>query len=195
MKIREFIKLNCEIDVYDDVCEELAICFCGPQGLTKEGEEHFAEVLDYEIEFDFSGDLYTAAVKVDGDDGNKWKKRLRKAKEFFYSAAGYCADEDYQKWFCDSEWYTTHPDVDYILLCVYCDTTGLFSDEEIDKGGNLCDRLFPRKLVRDFYAATGDGKYSFVEWVQDICTADDTDGLYDFCVERGFRAMREPGCQ
>ena len=101
MKVKDLLKMDIEIDVYDDVCEELAICFCAPQELTEEGYAHFAEVLEYPIEIDTTGQFSTAVVKIDGDDGNKWKKRLRKAEEFFYSAAGYCADTDYQKWFTD----------------------------------------------------------------------------------------------
>ena len=97
MKVKDLLKMDIEIDVYDDVCEELAICFCAPQEMTEEGMKHFAEVLEYEIDIDTFNDC--ATVHVDGDDGNGWKKRLRKAEEFFYSAAGYCADTDYRKWF------------------------------------------------------------------------------------------------
>lgn len=99
MKVKDLLTMDIEVDVYDDVCEELAICFCAPQELTEEGYAHFAEILEYEVEIDTSGTIETAVIKIDGDDGNGWKKRLRKAKEFFYSAAGYCADSDYQKWF------------------------------------------------------------------------------------------------
>ena len=96
MKIREFIKLERDIDVYDNVVEELGIAFCGPLELTEEGREHFAEVLDYDIEI-YEGPRYSSAViDIDTDD---WKHKLRKAKEFFYSAAGYCADEDWNRWF------------------------------------------------------------------------------------------------
>lgn len=34
MKVRDFIKQSIDVDVYDDVCEELAIAFCGPMELT-----------------------------------------------------------------------------------------------------------------------------------------------------------------
>ena len=100
MKIRDFIKIEEDIDVYDDVCEELAICFCGPVTLTAEGEAHFAEFLDYDVDVDQSGVYTTAIVHVDGDDGGSWKKRLRKAEEFFNAAAGYCSEADYDRWFC-----------------------------------------------------------------------------------------------
>lgn len=100
MKIREFIKIERDIDVYDDVCESLAIAFCGPLELTAEGEKEFAEVMGYDIEVipgeeTWSG-LDHAIVHVDGEN---WKKKLRRAKEFFESMAGYCAADDYDKWF------------------------------------------------------------------------------------------------
>lgn len=104
VKVREFIKFGEDIDVYDDVCEALAIAFCGPLELTEEGKNHFADVLDYDIELDFSGSIYTAAVCVDGDDGDGWKLRLKKAREFFYSAAGYCKDSDWDKWFVENDY-------------------------------------------------------------------------------------------
>jgi len=94
MKIREFVKIEQDIDVYDNVVEELGIAFCGPLRLKKAGEEKFAEVLDYDI--DSEPKYCTAVVNIDFDD---WKDRLRKAKEFFYAAAGYCTDEEWNKWF------------------------------------------------------------------------------------------------
>ncbi len=101
MKISEFIELwadgaHEDIDVYDNVCEELGIAYCGGIELTKAGEEYFKEVLDYEIEIETNPRYSVAIVDVDKRD---WKSRLRKAKEFFYSAAGYCKDSDYRKWF------------------------------------------------------------------------------------------------
>ena len=102
IKVREFIKFEEEFDVYDDVCEALAICFCGPLALTEDGEKHFAEILDYDIELDLSGSIFTAAVCVNDDDDKTWKRRLKKAREFFYSAAGYCKDSDWGRWFVDN---------------------------------------------------------------------------------------------
>jgi len=103
MKIREFIKLEADIDVYDDVCEELAICFCGPVKLTEEGKKHFAEVLDYDItvyEDIKSQNIDAAVVSIDGEYVTEWKPRLRKAQEFFNAAAGYCSEKNYNRWFC-----------------------------------------------------------------------------------------------
>ena len=97
MKIKEFIKMETDIDVYDDVCEELAIAFCGPLELTDKGREVFADVLDYEITVDEPN--CTAIVSVDDQDDAVWKERLRHAERFFYAAAGYCAAIDYNEWF------------------------------------------------------------------------------------------------
>jgi len=104
MKVRDFIKIDEDIDVYDDVCEALAIAFCGPLELTEAGEKHFAEVLDYDIKLDFSGSIPTAAVRVNSEDDKEWKRKLRNARDFFYSAAGYCKDSDWDKWFVENDY-------------------------------------------------------------------------------------------
>lgn len=102
MKVKDLIEQEIDIDVYDDVVEELGIAFCGPLTLTEQGKEKFADVLEYEIVLpDRNADF--AVVCVDDMDEKTWKRRLRKAKEFFYAAAGYCAAEDYDRWFEQEE--------------------------------------------------------------------------------------------
>jgi len=197
MKVRDFIKLNADIDVYDDVCEELAIAFCGPMMLTEAGEKHFKEVLDYDIELDLSGSIKTAAVKIDGDDGNGWKRRLRKAEEFFFDLAGYCANEDYCKWFISPNFgqYATDPDAN-VYMTIYCDTTPWYTEEEMNFD-NICELSFPRKMVEEFFNRNyekiweNEKEHSFTEWLQDIYTADDTIDLFSFCKNHGFIAVRE----
>lgn len=98
--VRDFIKIEEDIDVYDNVCEELGIAFCGPMELTEQGLEKFKEVLNYKITIyrdPYSGDC--AVLDIDSDDEKTWKKKLKKASEFFYSLAGYCSEENYEKWF------------------------------------------------------------------------------------------------
>lgn len=99
MTIRDLIHQEIDIDVYDDVCEELAIAFCGPQPLTQNGEKEFAEIMDYEIRINpcSYGGLPAAILCIDGLDD--WEDRLQKAKCFFNGAAGYCACSDYNRWF------------------------------------------------------------------------------------------------
>ena len=99
MTIKDLIQMDIDIDVYDDVCEELGIAFCGPQPLTPEGQEHFKEVMEYNVSIHNNGCETIALVCIDDPETKIWKKRLRKAIEFFESAAGYCACSDYDKWF------------------------------------------------------------------------------------------------
>lgn len=100
MTIRDLIQQEVDIDVYDDVCEELAIAFCGPQLLTKEGEKEFSDIMDYEVTLHNPCSWCTVAiVHVDDPDEAVWTKRLEKAKKFFDSAAGYCSCSDYDRWF------------------------------------------------------------------------------------------------
>ena len=101
MTVREFISEPVDIDVYDNVCEELGIAFCGPLTLTGAGEEKFSDVLEYRVILENAGSAcMTALVDVDGPDG-VWQKRLRRAKEFFEAAAGYCTEAEYKTWFME----------------------------------------------------------------------------------------------
>lgn len=101
MTVRDLIQQEVDIDVYDDVCEELGIAFCGPQLLTEEGEKTFADVLDYQVKINTCsyGGLPAAIVLIDDPDEDVWNERLEKARLFFESAAGYCSCEDYDRWF------------------------------------------------------------------------------------------------
>jgi len=99
MTIRELIQQEIDIDVYDDVCEALAIAFCGPQPLTPEGEKEFAEIMDYELRLNpcSYGGLPAMILCIDGLED--WEDRLRKARIFFESAAGYCDCDTYDRLF------------------------------------------------------------------------------------------------
>lgn len=113
LKVRDLMRVMDDIDVYDDVCEELGIAFCNPfdddkvhmwsEYLTIEGMKKFEEVLFYPahiVKQIINGyAFYNFIVEIDDEDEKVWTKRLRKAKEFFESAAGYCSCEDYDEWF------------------------------------------------------------------------------------------------
>lgn len=99
MKVADFIAVkDYDVDVYDNVCESLAICACLPIKLTRAGKREFADVMEMTINADFDGGI--AVVDVDDVEG-VWQGKLKRAKMFFYAAAGYVADDDYQKWFRD----------------------------------------------------------------------------------------------
>lgn len=100
MKVKDFIKLEEDIDVYDNIDESLAVAFCGAQELTRKGREHFEIALNLDIEIDRSGSVPVAVVDChDMFFKENEEYYLEQAKEFFYSAAGYCADSDYKRWF------------------------------------------------------------------------------------------------
>lgn len=94
MKVKDLLKKDIDIDVYDNVCEELGIAFCGPQELTEEGRKHFGRALNLDVELTDK----CAIVDVDGPEG-EWQKNLRQAKLLFASIAGYCSVENWNKWF------------------------------------------------------------------------------------------------
>ena len=99
MKVKDLLEQSISVDVYDDVCEELAIAFDGPMELTDEGKKKFREVLNYDVSLVHTGGFLNAIVHIDDEDEKVWQRRLRKAKELFDGMAGYCAYDDYDKWF------------------------------------------------------------------------------------------------
>lgn len=90
MKVREFIEMDIDVDVVDDLCEELYIAYVGPMRMTEEGAKKFTEVLECNIEV--SED---EAILCVNDD----EKLLKRARKFFYAAAGYCPIDEYDAWF------------------------------------------------------------------------------------------------
>lgn len=100
LTLRDFIKLEEDIDIYDDVCEELGIAFCGPVKLTQEADNYFSDILDLNVDIftDFQG-YKTAVLKIDDPDEKVWTNRLKKALEFFEGAAGYISESQFDKWF------------------------------------------------------------------------------------------------
>lgn len=99
MTVRDLIQQDIDIDVYDDVCEELGVAFCGPQKLTEEGKKEFSDVLAYPVHFNQFTDCMYAIVEIDDPDDAVWEKRLERARLFFEGMAGYCSCSDYDKWF------------------------------------------------------------------------------------------------
>ena len=93
--VREFLKEEIDIDVVDDIEDSLWIAFCGPMELTEEGEKYFADVLDLDVFPYWQGDR--AVVRLEGH--KDWKRLLRKVKELFESLAGYCSEDDWDRWF------------------------------------------------------------------------------------------------
>ena len=93
MKIREMITMDIDVDVYDDVTDEVYCAFVGPTYMTKEGESHFAKVLDLEVELNDD----CAIVLIDQyRDYASWEVAVG---EFFNAVAGYCPSDLWDAWF------------------------------------------------------------------------------------------------
>ena len=82
---------------------------------------------------------------------------------------------------------------------VYCDTTGLYTEMEIETD-NICELEFPERIVKQYFMeyclenfkgddpnVSDDGLYE--EWLDEY-TCDDTDGLVAFAEQNGFKPQR-----
>lgn len=101
MKVRDLIKMEIDIDVYDDVCEELQIAFVGPVELTQEGKNKFGDILDLDVDLRdvYVGDSHSFRCYKEALVHCEDESTARKAAELFNSLAGYCAADDYEEWF------------------------------------------------------------------------------------------------
>jgi hypothetical protein len=119
LKIKDFLKLeNVSIDMSDDYDSSLGIAYESGYELTKEGEEYFKDILDFEVEAPIGGGDY-AFVKVAHIYDN-WEEPTEEDENFedlinahgdlahplhwkiydlFEGLGGYCSTENYEKWF------------------------------------------------------------------------------------------------
>lgn len=95
MKVKDLLEQDVDIDVYDNVCDELAVCFVGPMELTDAGKKHFAEALEFDVSL--SNDHVT--IDVDDEDEDEFERKLAMAKELFEGMAGYCSVDEWKQWF------------------------------------------------------------------------------------------------
>ena len=99
MKVKDILKMEICIDVYDNVCEELGIAFDGPMELTEAGKQKFAEVLEYDVSLHNNGADVVAIVDVDDENEDEFERKLAKARELFESMAGWCTVDEWDEWF------------------------------------------------------------------------------------------------
>ena len=95
MTVREFLAMEIDVDVVDDVEERVYIAFCGPCKLTKFGEEKFKDILDCTVTY---WEKYCQAV-INLDKYEDWEHKLDLAELLFVGFAGYIPDSQYKKLF------------------------------------------------------------------------------------------------
>ena len=89
MTVKDLLGQEICVDVYDNYDERLGIAFDGPIYLTEEGEKEFNKILNAEI------DKFDDNAIVDTPN----EERAELAKRLFNSLAGYCSEENWNKWF------------------------------------------------------------------------------------------------
>lgn len=101
MTIRELMGYEIDVDVANNVIDSLGICLVCPMKLTEEGEREWGDVMNYIV--DVYGEDNFATCIVDDDHNTPWKTKAKRLDQFLWAAAGYCAEEDYDKWFEPSD--------------------------------------------------------------------------------------------
>jgi hypothetical protein len=102
MTIRELMSYEIDIDVVNNVTDSLGCCLVCPTELTEEGEREWGDVLNYIVNV-YGDDNYAECIVDDGEPELSWNKKLRRLNRFLNSAAGYCSEDDYNKWFSDED--------------------------------------------------------------------------------------------
>ena len=99
--LKDLLPLNIECDVWDSETDDLGIALVGPTELTEEGARAFKDILDLPVSFEIINEIIVATVNValpeDCDD--EWRHRQQMLFRFLKSAAGYCSEETYSKYF------------------------------------------------------------------------------------------------
>lgn len=95
MKVKDLIREKIDIDVIDDYDGRCWIAKCGAYKLTDAGEQMFHRVLDVEVKIGQVGAQQIAVLHTETE------REANECKEFFLSLAGYCAADDYDRWFVE----------------------------------------------------------------------------------------------
>ena len=101
MTIREFLKLEIDVDVVDDYAEDIDIAFVGPVELTEKAENYFGDALDVKVTLENYSELDNtcdyAVVNIDNCENPDMIADV--LHELFVSAAGYCSEKLYDLFF------------------------------------------------------------------------------------------------
>jgi hypothetical protein len=100
MTIRELMSYDIDIDIANNVTDSLGMCLCCPVKLTDEGKYDWHDVLNYVVDV-YGDDNYAECIVDDEEPEIPWNKKLRRLNNFLNSAAGYCSEENYEKWFLE----------------------------------------------------------------------------------------------
>lgn len=86
-----------------------------------------------------------------------------------------------------------------IHVDVYADTTGQYTEDEI-KWCNCTSIKVPKEMLINYFNeyckeyCEEDGIYTFDSWYHEFYTCDDTEELYEYCVDNGFTPTCGKNC-
>lgn len=95
MKVKDLIREDIDIDVIDDYDGRCWIAKCGAYKLTDAGEQMFHRVLDIKVNIEQVGTQKVSVLHCETE------REANECKVFFLSLAGYCAADDYDRWFVE----------------------------------------------------------------------------------------------
>ena len=101
MKVKDLISEDIDIDVCDDYDESCWIAKCGAYKLTDAGEQRFRDALDISVVLMLNQKYPIAILECDDEDEDVAQKNVKACRALFFSLAGYCAADDYDKWFIE----------------------------------------------------------------------------------------------
>lgn len=95
MKVKDLLKLEIEIDIYDDYDERCGVAFCGPCNLTAKGKKKFASILGNSVDFWLYPEEDMAVVHCD----NEYDAQM--AKYLFHGFAGFIPSDEWDEYFIE----------------------------------------------------------------------------------------------
>ena len=82
-----------DVDVYETLCDEIAIAYCKGKKLTHEGYVHFESIIDKPVKV-----MNNAFARVT----NEREEDIELLNELFWGMAGYISTKKFNKYFCEN---------------------------------------------------------------------------------------------
>jgi hypothetical protein len=112
MKVKDLfdVSLEIDVDVYENIADLIGIAYCSGNKLTEAGKRKFKTALQFPIQridrnmLVIDTERYFKEKNINIDDYDfEWNipPQVQNLIDLFWSVAGYCSIEDYEKWFID----------------------------------------------------------------------------------------------
>lgn len=96
MTVEVLMDKNIDADVGNKVLDIEIPAFCGPIKILPKAKKEWADVLNQTVTIHYSQDNYqTTWIMLNAEN----EEDVRRARRFFLALAGYCSQENFDKWF------------------------------------------------------------------------------------------------